>query len=121
VVRTFEDAALGSVCDELYALGAEFSRLMLVHCGKILRGKIDWRKLKVFETYNGVYMFLAQVGSNVMVYAIEIDPLGNLSVMVMFAGRMGVSAMAGNHSWSGTNMRELASGIVRARAYAQFT
>jgi hypothetical protein len=56
-----------------------------------------------------------------MVYAIEIDPLGDLSVIIMFAGRMGVRAMAGNHSWNGTDMQDLASGIVRARAAAQFT
>ena len=75
----------------------------------------------MFETYNGVYMFLAQVGSKVMVYAVEIDLFGDLSVIVMFAGRMGVTATAGNHSWNGTDVHELASGIVRARAAVQFT
>ena|SRR5271166_5111315 len=120
MMTTFEDKELGSAFDEMCALGRKFSEEMLCHCHKVDRGEIDFRKLLVFATYEGVEMFLAMIGQDFIVYAVEIDEQNNLTLTIMFAGQHGRSARAGLHSWNGTAYQQLVSGIIQARAAAHF-
>jgi hypothetical protein len=120
MMKTFEDETLGDAFDEMIALGPEFSAKMLGHCHRVDSRQIDHRGLLVFATYKGVEMFLAQIGANFIVYAVELDAQNDLTLTIMFAGQHGRPTTAGLHSWDGTNYAKLASGIIQARAAAHF-
>lgn len=120
MMKTFEGGALGDAFDEMVALGRDFAEDMLDHCHKVDCREIDHHRLLVFATYRSIEMFMAEVGGNFIVYAVELDAQNDLTLTIMFAGRHGHPASAGSHRWDGTNYRQLASGIIQARAAAYF-
>lgn len=119
-IVSFEDATLGSASAELEALGFELAAELLLHCQEVLSHQKDYRRLKVFTTYNGVEMFLATVGNALMVFSVEPDEIGDLKITIMFVGQHGSPTAAGGHSWNGSDYVELRTGIVRARASVWF-
>ncbi|MBV8850684.1 MAG: hypothetical protein JOZ16_14000 [Methylobacteriaceae bacterium] len=94
---------------------------MLRHCQRVESGQLDFRTLAVFATYGGVEMFQAAIGKNFVIYAVEVDPAGDLKVTIMFAGQHGIPLRSSTFVWNGTDYPALASSLIAARAAAWFT
>jgi hypothetical protein len=117
----FEDANLGSACDELEALGQNFAENLLGYLQQVLSKQIDYRRFEPFATYEGVEMFMAAMGgSEFAVFSVEIDTLGDLKVTIMFAGRHNVPVTHSAFSWDGNNYAALRKNILNRRAAVLF-
>jgi hypothetical protein len=117
---SFDDPVLGDAAAELQSLGTNFACRILLYLQKVDSKQINSAHLKPFYTYLGVEMFLASTGNNLAIFAVELDPVGDLTITLMFAGQHGVAKQYGTFYWAGSNYGELASGILAARAAIWF-
>lgn len=116
----FEHGALGSAFDELELLGDEFWLDILAHCQKLQTGKLNYRWHKLFFDYKGVEMFHAAIGERFVIYAVEPEPGGGMTVTIMFAGRHGRQAKCGFSVWNGYDYKKLRTEVLLPRAQVWF-
>src|SRR5437660_1456425 len=78
-----------SVGDEATRLSRGALVPILRHLEAVLHGETRYDGLKVWKTYRGVPLFVAEIGGELMVYAVEhtaSQPLSECKISVMFAG-----------------------------------
>lgn len=96
---------------------------ILRHIRNVQFGSADYRTLKIWRSYQGVPLFLAEVFGELMIYAVE--NLGSgaapaCKVSVMFAGTRARGAVGNPTRWDGTNDEVLWSAVVRPRCQRHF-
>lgn len=119
-IVAFEHDRLGSAYDELEAMGLDFAADVLCFLQDVYTRKNDHRKFRPFAVYKGVEMFEAKLGDRVVVFSVEINPMNDLKITIMFAGQHGVAVRVGALTWDGNNYAALRTGIVQARASVWF-
>jgi hypothetical protein len=118
---SFEDSQLGDACDELERLGQDFACEVLLYLQKVHSKTVDYRNLYPFHTYQGVEMFHASIGGNkFVIFAVEVDDMGDLKVSLMLAGQHGTPMQVGSFSWDGVSYPSLKAGILNARVAVWF-
>jgi hypothetical protein len=119
---TFEEPPV-SVAAEAEALGRRPLVAILKRIKAILNGDKDFKEDKVWKSYRGVPLFVAEVGGELMVYAVE-DLGGNpkpaCKISVMFAGLRRAGCAAGDLRWNGSNDEVLWAGVVLPRCQRHF-
>lgn len=112
-----------SVSEEAESLSRDPLIDLLRHIRNIQSGSADYRILKIWRTYKGVPLFLAEVDRELMIYAVEnlgTDAKPLRKVSVMFAGTRARGAVGNPARWDGTNDEVLWSAVVRPRCERYF-
>jgi hypothetical protein len=113
-----------SVDDEATALKRNTLVAILNHLEQVLSGGKRFDQLKIWKTYLGIPLFVAETAGELMVYAVEHEdgqPLSECKVSVMFAGVRARGHSEGQQQWDGTNDEALWIGIIRPRCVKHFT
>ena len=121
-IVVYEDPPV-SVPDEAVLLSRDPLIAILKHIRNVRSGNLDYRTLKVWKTYKGVPLFLAEVRREVMIYAVEnlgtdAEPVCKISVM--FAGLRRRGADGNPERWNGSNDEVLWAAVVRPRCERHF-
>jgi hypothetical protein len=119
-IVAFEHPELGNACDELEALGPDFTERLLRYLQRVQSKDIDHRTLQPFATYQGVEMFLATTGDDLAVFSVEVDTHDDLKISIMFAGRRKVPIARSPLTWDGNDFSALRTNIIFPRAAAWF-
>lgn len=119
---TFEEPPV-SVGAEAITLGRGPLVAILKHFKALVNGDRDFGEDKMWKYYRGVPLFIAEIGGELMVYAVE--NLGGKSqpackISVMFAGLRRVGCAAGTARWNGSNDEVLWTGVVLPRCQRHF-
>jgi hypothetical protein len=120
---TFEALPI-SVGNEATGLSRGSLVAILRHLREVLDGDTRYDGLKVWKSYRGIPLFVAEVAGELMVYAVEHasgQPLSECKISVMFAGVRATGHSEGAQHWNGANDEVLWTGIVRPRCMQQFT
>jgi hypothetical protein len=94
----------------------------LNHFKAILDGEQKFDGFRVWRTYRGVPLFMAEVSGELMVYAVE-DLGGNppaCKISVMFAGVRRVGCAMRTGRWDGSNDEVLWTGLAQPRCRQHF-
>ena len=113
-----------SVGTEATCLSRNTLVAILRHLQEVLNGDTRYDGLKIWKSYRGVPLFVAEIGGELMVYAVEHtvgQPLSECKISVMFAGDRAIGHSEGANRWSGANDEVLWTGIVRPRCVQHFT
>jgi hypothetical protein len=97
---------------------------ILQHIEEVLNGDKRYDGFKIWKSYHGVPLFVAEVAGELMVYAVEHNagqPLSECKISVMFAGVRAVGHTEGVTQWNGTNDEMLWTRIVLPRCAQHFT
>lgn len=97
---------------------------ILHHFEDVLTGKKRFDKFKVWKSYHGVPLFLAEIEGELMVYAVEYadgKPPSASKISVMFAGVRRLGHIEGSQRWNGMNDEVLWTGVVLPRCAQHFT
>jgi hypothetical protein len=119
---TFEEPPI-SVGDEAVPLSRPALVRILQHMKAVLDGATDFTGLKIWKSYRGVPLFMAEISGELMVYAVESQD-GRpppLKISVMFAGVRRLGSTAGKSPWDGSDDDGLWSGIVLPRRQRHFS
>jgi len=119
-IVAFEDPRLGSTATELDELDDSAFSGVLGHFTEVVRGRVDYRRLKEFDRFGGAPLFKAEFADMIAIYSVEEDESGDRKVTVMFAGRRHAPFAAGSLRWDGENDEALRRGVIRARAAVWF-
>jgi hypothetical protein len=112
-----------SVGDEATCLSAKVLPKLLRHIEEVLDGRKRYDQFRVWKTYRGVPLFMAEISGELMIYAVEHvagEPLSECKISVMFAGVRRVGHIEGNQHWNGTNDEVLWTAIVQPRCSQHF-
>jgi hypothetical protein len=118
------DAPPVSVDNEATALTRNTLVAILNHLEAILSGGKRFDQLRIWKTYLGIPLFVAEIGGELMVYAVEHEdgqPLSECKVTVMFAGVRARGHREGQQRWDGADDEALWSGIIKPRCVKHFT
>jgi hypothetical protein len=119
---TFEDPPV-SVKAESLALSRVPLVAIIKHLKAVLDGDKNFNEFKVWKYYRGVPLFIAEIGGELMVYAVE-DlggvPVPACKISVMFAGLRRFGCTAGAGRWTGSNDEVLWTGVVLPRCERHF-
>ena len=108
-----------SVAAEATSLSRSPLVAILRHFRDVLTGKKRFDAFKVWKSYHGVPLFVAEVAGELMVYAVEYadgQPRSAFKISVMFAG----VRRLGHQQWNGTNDEVLWAAVVQPRCAQHF-
>jgi len=121
-IAVFEDPPV-SVPDEAECLSRDPLIDILRHIRNVQCGDPDYRTLKIWRTYKGVPLFLAEIRRELMIYAVEnlgTDAQPVRKISVMFAGTRARGAVGNPVRWDGANDEVLWTAVVRPRCERHF-
>ncbi len=120
-IVAFEDSALGSATSEFTRFSPKTADRFFRHLTRVASGKIDHWTLQEFTDYAGIPFYKAEIGGEIMIYAVEEQSLGDRKVTVMLCGKRGVGCTFGGYKWDGQDVDALKQNVILSRAKAWFT
>jgi hypothetical protein len=95
---------------------------ILQHLKAVLDGTRKFDGFKIWKSYRGVPLFIAEISGELMIYSVE-DLGGKPSackISVMFAGLRHLGCAAGTTRWNGSNDEVLWTNVVLPRCQQHF-
>ncbi len=113
-----------SVGDEATLLSRNSLVAILEHIEEVLTGNKRFDGFRIWKSYGGIPLYLAEVAGELMVYGVEHlagQPLSECKISVMFAGVRRLGHTEGSKQWNGSNDEMLWTGIILPRCVQHFT
>ncbi len=111
----FEDSSVGDAFEEMRSLGLPFAEEIMRDLSEIETRK-NHRTLAVWQTYNGIGLYLATKSPRFAVFAIEVDANDDIDITIMFAGHNGTPTPG----WNGYNYEQLFDNVILPRCQVYF-
>jgi hypothetical protein len=118
------DAPPVSVDNEAMSLSRNTLVAIINHLEEVLSGGKRFDQFRIWKSYRGIPLFMAEIAGELMVYAVEHEdgqPLSECKISVMFAGVRSRGHTEGSQRWDGTNDEALWAGVIEPRCIKHFT